>query len=318
MANIQHKLLPADECHESKQIIGALTSDAGKIITPSATTAGTGELRQLKDTELLSVPLVLGPLTTQTVDMAALNPTPPNIIINVAAAAIVTVQLPAASGSRQKRITVGRSVGGSGLVLVTAPGGALISGWPSLWLRTQHECVTLVTDGTTWRVAGKGNNTQGHYQWVRDGQYTSGSPLNVLAGVRTRLTIDNVPAGQENYVAPGLDLWDATNNLIKFTQPGDILRCRLAIRCSAGGASNYFDLEATYSGVVGNTVVTELLNKSGGAENRIIRQVDFFLDNSALTHAGLELWVTPNVNMSFWGVTLLIAVASNPPIGSHE
>lgn len=42
-----HRDLPSSEVHEAKQIIDALTTDAGKVITPSATNAGQGELRSL-------------------------------------------------------------------------------------------------------------------------------------------------------------------------------------------------------------------------------------------------------------------------------
>lgn len=47
-----HKDLSADNLHEPKGIKGAATSDAGKVITPSASTASTGELRYLKESEI--------------------------------------------------------------------------------------------------------------------------------------------------------------------------------------------------------------------------------------------------------------------------
>lgn len=45
-------LTTAAEIHEDKRIVGALTTDAGKVITPSSSTAGTSELRKLKTSEL--------------------------------------------------------------------------------------------------------------------------------------------------------------------------------------------------------------------------------------------------------------------------
>lgn len=47
-----HMELPSSSCHEDKLIIDATTSDAGKIITPSGTTNGKGELRKLNYYEL--------------------------------------------------------------------------------------------------------------------------------------------------------------------------------------------------------------------------------------------------------------------------
>lgn len=43
-----------NELHEDKHIAGALVTDAGKIITPSATIAGAGELRNLNYSELVA------------------------------------------------------------------------------------------------------------------------------------------------------------------------------------------------------------------------------------------------------------------------
>lgn len=49
---IQHSGLTGASLHEPKYIDSAGTSDAGKVITPSSTTAGTGELRKLAYTEI--------------------------------------------------------------------------------------------------------------------------------------------------------------------------------------------------------------------------------------------------------------------------
>lgn len=47
MADIQHVELPDSLLHEPKHIKIATTSDSGKVITPSSTTAGVSELRYL-------------------------------------------------------------------------------------------------------------------------------------------------------------------------------------------------------------------------------------------------------------------------------
>lgn len=47
-----HKNLPVEELHEAPQIAAALIADAGKVITPSTTEDGVGELRRLASTEL--------------------------------------------------------------------------------------------------------------------------------------------------------------------------------------------------------------------------------------------------------------------------
>ena len=55
-----HKDLSAAECHEDILIIPAGTIDSGKVITPSSSTAGEGELRQLNCSEILNTPLDFG------------------------------------------------------------------------------------------------------------------------------------------------------------------------------------------------------------------------------------------------------------------
>lgn len=52
MADIQHSTLTSSQVHEPKHISTSGTSDAGKVITPSSTTAGTSELRKLTDLEI--------------------------------------------------------------------------------------------------------------------------------------------------------------------------------------------------------------------------------------------------------------------------
>lgn len=52
MSDVQHASLSGAAVHECKQISTASTSDAGKIITPSGTSAGQGVLRRLYPDEL--------------------------------------------------------------------------------------------------------------------------------------------------------------------------------------------------------------------------------------------------------------------------
>lgn len=54
MANLEHSTLTTSQVHEPKHISAAATSDAGKVITPSSTTAGISELRNLTETEITS------------------------------------------------------------------------------------------------------------------------------------------------------------------------------------------------------------------------------------------------------------------------
>lgn len=48
----EHNALTGTSLHEPKNIAGAATSDTGKVITPSSSSAGTSELRQLVESEI--------------------------------------------------------------------------------------------------------------------------------------------------------------------------------------------------------------------------------------------------------------------------
>lgn len=48
----EHNTLTGSSLHEPKGIDSAATSDAGKVITPSSSTAGTGTLRNLTESEI--------------------------------------------------------------------------------------------------------------------------------------------------------------------------------------------------------------------------------------------------------------------------
>lgn len=52
MADIQHSAIQSIDCHEPKGITTALVADAGKVITPSSTLAGTSVLRKLTLSEI--------------------------------------------------------------------------------------------------------------------------------------------------------------------------------------------------------------------------------------------------------------------------
>ena len=47
-----HLSLGSSEVHEPKHITTSSTGDAGKVITPSSTTAGSSELRNIKQSEV--------------------------------------------------------------------------------------------------------------------------------------------------------------------------------------------------------------------------------------------------------------------------
>lgn len=56
---VQHVNIPSEQCHEPKHITNATTSDAGKVITPSAEVAGQSVLRNLAISEITGLSAAL-------------------------------------------------------------------------------------------------------------------------------------------------------------------------------------------------------------------------------------------------------------------
>lgn len=300
-----HKDLPAVECHEDKRIIGTTTADAGKIITPSSSVAGTGELRYLKQTEVLLESQRQTGMSTSTVVVETVKKSVYNLGPN--STQTVTVQLGVAATATIKRVVV-RNQGGGGVVKVVTADAAMIHGWTELWLVRPYDAVELVTDGSEWFIVAT-NMTSAGFQFVRDSQYTSGAPLSVGAGVRTKITINNLGTGQENYKDTRYDLWDQTNGRLLFTRPGDVMTIRFAIRAKMAGTNGAVDLESSFpSPTTGTNLITWALAKGGGVENRIITEYSFYLDDFAAAQGYMELWVTPSVAMDFYGASLLVAI----------
>jgi hypothetical protein len=308
-----HKDLPASECHEAKQIIGATAADRGKVITPSAV-SGVGELRNLKSTEIITDLQRSTGLSTSTIVVESVKNSVYNLGPN--ATQVVTVQLGTPSTAVVRRVVV-RNLSGGGTVKVTTADASTIHGWPELWLVGQYDAVELVTDGVEWFIVAT-NMTASGYQFVRDSQYTSGAPQAVLAGVRTKLTNNNLGTGQEAYKDTRYDLWDQANSRLLFTKPGDVMSIRFAVRAKMAAANGAVDLESSFpSPTTGTNMITWALAKGGGIENRIITEYSFFIDDFSMAQGYMEFWVTPSVNMDFYSFSLLATVNSRRPFGGN-
>lgn len=316
MVDVVHKTLPPSECHEAPQIGAATTGDAGKVVTPSSGTAGLGVLRNLTTAEVLMERYRATGVLNSTVFVE----TQGKEILSVGPAAgqVVNVELGNPSTALIRRVVVRRQSSGTGELIVVAPGAALIDGQTGIHLKRQYETVELVTDGVEWCVLATNVRAAG-YQFVRDSQYTSGAPLAVTSGTRTKLTINNLGAGQEAYKDARYDLWDQANSRLLFTRPGDVLSLRVAVRAKMSVANGFFDLESSFpSPTTGTNVTTEVMAKGSGTENRFIREYSFFIDEFAIAQGYMEFWVTPSVNMDFYSVSLLITVNSAAILGGNE
>lgn len=314
MPTTPHKTLPSSECHEEKHIQLATTADAGKVLTPSGTVAGVGEIRNLNQHEIVLATNRQTGLATSTIDVEVVKR--PILNLGPNASQIVTVQLGAASTATVRRVVV-RNQGGGGVIKIVTADAANIHGWPELRLVAAYDAVELVTDGTEWFIINT-NMTSFGYQFIRDSQYTSGAPLSVPLATRTKLTNNNLGTGQEAYKDTRWDLWDQTNSRLTFTKPGDVLSIRFAVRAKMAAANGAVDLESSFPApATGTNIITWALAKGGGIENRIITEYSFFIDDAAMTQGYMEFWVTPTVAMDFYSFSLLVTVNSRRPFGGN-
>jgi len=149
-----HKNLPSSECHEAKQIIDATTADAGKVITPSASTNGVAVLRRLTlddvDPGTASEDSLLTVEAHTVVPTSTISITKAVTLISPDTGAVVTAQLPVASTMTGKRRVVKRT-GNLGTINLTSAGGN-IDTIASISLATSYDSVTVISDGADWWI----------------------------------------------------------------------------------------------------------------------------------------------------------------------
>ena len=157
----EHVDIASADAHEPKGITPAATSDAGKVITPSGSTAGISELRKLKTTELDNTAPTLGINKSVHVDNAAVTGTKivetlakEFLLIGPNAGANVTVELPdpTLAGNLGRTVIIKRSNNTTGTVAVTTPISGNIDGDATWDVFDKFTSYTFIADGTNWSV----------------------------------------------------------------------------------------------------------------------------------------------------------------------
>lgn len=159
----------------------------------------------------------------------------------------------------------------------------------------------LATDGYRSKSTG--------WAYYVDNAYTSGSPLSISSGVRTKITINGLGAGTDitNLADGDTNYWDtSTNKLLLGTGgpvAGDVFEITLRFKTAATGGTPYFDLQADVAGAV-VAEKTESLTKSS-AINSFDETTTLFV-SSAVATSGAEIYFTPSANLDFYDFTILI------------
>lgn len=159
----------------------------------------------------------------------------------------------------------------------------------------------IATDGYRSKSTG--------WAYYVDNAYTSGSPLSISSGVRTKITINGLGTGTDitNLADGDTNYWDtSTNKMLLGTGgpvAGDVFEMTLRFKTAAIGGNPHFDLQADVAGTV-VAEKTESLTKTS-AINSFDETTTLFV-SSAVATSGAEIYFTPSANLDFYDFTILI------------
>lgn len=146
--------------------------------------------------------------------------------------------------------------------------------------------------------------TPPHWVSISDGQYTTGSPLAITAGTRTKLT--NNAASTIETAQTADEVWDTATNkiLVEYLQNTWLLRVDYKLRPTAQGSGRII-LELDI-GTPLNTILVdpEPLYKGSGVEQQGYFLLPFYQLSTFQTNGG-ELYVTPDVGIELYDVTFV-------------
>lgn len=142
------------------------------------------------------------------------------------------------------------------------------------------------------------------WNFVLDGTYTSVSRRTILAGIRTKVTIDGV---LENIGHPTADVfWNTVTNKVVPSALNDFGLLRVAVQGNSPvAATNNFLLELDVGGTAGVIFAeTKSLVKGAGVDQAFNFTIPLFAGSDFIANGG-ELYITPEADAEFWefGVT---------------
>lgn len=145
-------------------------------------------------------------------------------------------------------------------------------------------------------------NNQG-WNFVRDDTYTTGARRSVLAGVRTKVTIDGAT---ENIGHPTANLfWNTTTNKLIPSAINDFGFVRLACHANSPvAATNHFTLELDVGGTYPIIYEgTAQIVKGVGVPQAFNFVIPLFAGTDFLANGG-EFYITPESDAEFWDFAL--------------
>ena len=137
------------------------------------------------------------------------------------------------------------------------------------------------------------------WNFTLDNLYTTGARRTILAGVRTKVTIDGVLS---NIGHPAADVfWNTTTNKLIPSALNDFGIIRLAVRGSSPvAATNRFEVELDVGGATPIIYEdTAVFAKGAGNDQAFNFTIPLFAGTDFIANGG-EIYITPESDAEFW------------------
>lgn len=166
-------------------------------------------------------------------------------------------------------------------------------------------------------VSSKYLNSQG-WEFHLDGTYTDVSPRTILAGVRTKVTIDGAAGDFGHPSEAHIDghFWDTVNNRVNASGLNNFALGRFAVVAqSVSAPTNQFELEIDV-GAGSFPIIyqeTAVLAKGAGNDQNFNFSIPLFVGPEFLSN-GAEAYITPESDMEFHTHALTIIRLYQAPV----
>lgn len=140
-----------------------------------------------------------------------------------------------------------------------------------------------------------------------DSAYTSGAPLGIVGGVRTKVLIDGLHSNTDTSALPSgvSDLWNTTTNVITGLSLNDAIIVRVSYTVDAAASSDYNDIELDVGGTSGSIVFKTLVDVKAPAVHRQSIEFTCGVNSDFITNGG-TIYLTPSAAADFYDFSIYI------------
>lgn len=186
------------------------------------------------------------------------------------------------------------------------PKGAATAGLNTLYIATGTGSGAWAK--TTEKIVDRTDKTKNVFGWndIADSLYTSGSPLAIASGVRTKLT-NNGAAVQSDTSRLGA-VWNTGTNAFVIDDLNAVYSIRVAMKVKAAAAAGTpYTLKTELESSSGSLIFVsrDTYLKGGSYENAASFVTDFYM-GSAINASSISIYLTPDTNITLYDIGFLI------------